>query len=57
MFGRGATGILASNSEKSGSGHGGHVAASTMDGRGHEGRVTNLPILKQEIGNKNLYHR
>ena len=49
MFGRGATGILASNSEKSGSGHGGHVAASTMDGRGHEGRVTNLPILKQEI--------
>ena len=43
----GSTEIFASNSEKSGSGHGSHVAASAMadmDGRGHGGHVTNLPI-------------
>ena len=39
--------IFASNSEKSGSGHGSHVAASAMGGRGHGGHVTNLPILKR----------
>ena len=45
---KGSTEIFASNSEKSGSGHGGHVAASAMGGRGHGSHMTNLPILKQE---------
>ena len=40
----GSTEIFASNSEKIGSGHGSHVAASAMGGRGHGGHVTNLPI-------------
>ena len=46
----GSTEIFASNSEKSGSGHGSHVAASAMGGRtrGHGSHMTNLPILKQE---------
>ena len=45
---RGSTEIFASNSEKSGSGHGSHVAASAMGGCGHGSHMTNLPILKQE---------
>jgi len=44
----GSTEIFASNSEKSGGGHGGQVAASAIDGRGHRGHMTNLLFLKQE---------
>ena len=41
---KGSTEIFASNSEKSGSGHGSHVAASAMGGCGHRGMCTYVSL-------------